>query len=110
MKRILPCALGLSLLAAACADPVAPAAPTPVPPTITETFSDTLLSLGSNTHLFAVQQVGGLEVTVSNVSPKVTVGFGVGVPGLGSCSVVRNSKAVAGETTVLSGTATVPGA
>jgi hypothetical protein len=101
------CALALSLMAAACADPVAPAAPTPVDPTITETFTGTLLALGTNQHLFSVQQIGGLVVTISDITPKVTVGFAVGVPSLGVCSIVKDSKAVAGETTTLTGTITV---
>ena len=109
MKRILTLALGLSLVVAACADPVPPAAPTPVAPTITETFTGTLLSLGSNQHPFTVQQVGGMTVTVGDITPKVTLGFGVGIPGLSGCTIVQDAKATAGETTVLSGTATISG-
>jgi hypothetical protein len=109
MTRIFAFGLALSLMAAACADPIAPATPTPVDATITETFAATLLAFGSNQHPFTVQQVGGLVVTISDVNPKVTIGFGVGTPGLTGCSVVRDSKATAGATTVLSGTATTPG-
>ena len=46
MKRMLFTVLGLTLFTAACSDPVPPAAPTPVTPTITETFTDTLGLLG----------------------------------------------------------------
>jgi hypothetical protein len=110
MKRILACAaLGLSLVAAACADPVAPATPTPIDPTITETFTGTLLSLGSNQHPFTVGQVGGLIVTVSDIAPKVTIGFAVGIPGISGCTIVKDSKAVTGANTLLSGTATIAG-
>jgi PBP1b-binding outer membrane lipoprotein LpoB len=73
MKRILAAVLGLSLVTAGCSDPIAPAAPTPVAATINETFSDTLLVLGSNTHPFSVQQVGGLKVNISNITPGAAV-------------------------------------
>ena len=109
MNRILAIALGLSLLATACADPVAPATPTPVQPTITETFTGTLLQLGNNAHPFTVQQVGGLKITISKIDPKVTIGFGVGTPGLTGCTIVRDSKATAGATTELAGTASIAG-
>ena len=69
MKRILSTVLGLALFASACADPLAPPAPTPVTPTITETFNGTLALLGSNTHLFSVAQVGGLTVTIFDINP-----------------------------------------
>ena len=54
MKRILWAVLGAALIAAGCADPVAPTTPTPAVPTVTDTFSDTLLVLGANTHQFTV--------------------------------------------------------
>ena len=71
MKRMLSTVLGLTLFAAACADPVAPPAPTPVVPTITETFTDTLGLLGTNIHQFSVQQVGGLTVTISDINRRM---------------------------------------
>ena len=96
-------------MAAGCADPVAPATPTSATPTIRETFSDTLLVLGSNTHQFSVDQVGGVRVTLTSVEPGAAVGIGVGTPSLGSCSLIDHIDAVAGKTVLLSGTATVPG-
>jgi hypothetical protein len=109
MKRILWAALGAAFVAAGCADPVAPTTPTPAPPTIRETFSDTLLVLGSNTHQFSVDAVGGVRVTLSSVEPGATVGLGIGTPSLGSCSIIDQVQAVAGKTVLLSGTATIPG-
>jgi hypothetical protein len=109
MKRILAIALGLSLLTTACADPVAPPAPTPVAPTITDTYPGTLLQLGSNTHPFNVQQVGGVKVTISNVTPKVTIGFGVGTQSLTGCTIIKDARATAGATTELSGTTSIAG-
>ena len=110
MKRILWVMLGAALATAGCADPAAPTTPTPAAPTILETFSDTLLVLGSNTHQFNVDKVGGVRVTLSAVEPGALVGIGVGTPSLGSCSVLDHVEAVAGKTVLLSGTATVPGA
>ena len=109
MKRIFWAGLGAALIAAGCSDPVAPAAPTPAAPTIHETFSDTLLVLGSNTHQFSVDQVGGVRVTLTSVDPGAAVGLGVGTPSLGTCSLIDHVDAVAGKTVLLSGTATVPG-
>ena len=43
MKRILVAMLGASLLAAGCADPVAPPTPIPVPAALPELFTGTLL-------------------------------------------------------------------
>ena len=110
MKRKLCTVLALSLFAAACTDPVAPAAPTPVVPTITEAFTDTLIQLGANTHRFDVQQIGGLKVSLSDVSPPTAVTFGVGTQSLvGGCTLISQLKYQPGTTVQLSGTATTVG-
>ena len=110
MKRILWVVLGAAVLAGGCADPVPPTTPTPAVPTVTDTFSDTLLLLGSNTHQFTVSAIGGVKVSLNSVVPGAAVGLGVGTPSVGSCSVIDHVEAVAGQTVQLSGTATVPGA
>jgi hypothetical protein len=111
MKWILPVLIGLSLsvLTFGCSDPVAPPAPTPVAPTITETFDDTLVVLGSNSHTFNVQQVGGLKVSIANVTPSAAVNLAVGTSSVSGCIVISNLTAVASTTPQISGTATVPG-
>jgi hypothetical protein len=109
MKRIRWAVLGAALFTAGCADPVAPTTPTPAVPTVTDTFSDTLLVLGSNTHQFTVAAVGGVKVSLTSVNPGALVGLGVGTPSIGSCSVIDHIEAVAGQAVQLSGTATVPG-
>ena len=109
MKRILWVVLGAALFTVGCADPVAPTTPTPPVPTVTDTFSDTLLVLGSNTHQFTVSTVGGVKVSLNSVEPGASVGLGVGTPSVGSCSVIDHIEAVAGQVVQLSGTATVPG-
>jgi hypothetical protein len=110
MKRILWAVLGAVLIATGCGDPVAPTTPTPAVPTVTDTFSDTLLVLGANTHQFTVSQIGGVKVTLPSVEPGASVGLGIGTPSLGSCSVIDHVTAVAGQAVQLSGTTTVPGA
>jgi len=55
------------MFAAGCSDPVPPTTPTPAVPTITETFSDTLLVGGANTHQFLVTTIGGVKVTSAAV-------------------------------------------
>jgi hypothetical protein len=109
MKRILWAVLGAALFTAGCADPVTPTTPTPAVPTVTDTFSDTLLVQGSNTHQFTVTTVGGVKVSLVSVEPGAVVFLGIGTPSLGSCSVLDHVEAVAGPTVQLSGTATVPG-
>ena len=109
MKRILAMALGLSLLAAGCADPVAPAPPSLAPATIPESFSDTLLVLGANMHTFAVSQVGAMKVTLVSVTPSAAVSLGVGTPSGATCLVINNLTTVAGPGVQLSGAATVTG-
>lgn len=103
--------LGAALLNARCADPTLPAAPSPVAPTLTDTFSGTLTVAGTNAHLFAVQQVGGVEVSLTSVDPGAAVGIGVGVPSAvtGTCSVLSSITAVVGSGPQLVGTATVVG-
>jgi hypothetical protein len=111
MKRILWAILAGAVMTTACADPTAPVTPTPVTPTIRETFSDTLLLLGTNMHQFNVSAIGGVQITLSSVDPAAPVGIGVGTPSLGSCSVIqRVDPATAGPSVLLSGTTTVPGA
>jgi hypothetical protein len=109
MHRIFLMILVLGLLAPACTDPVAPPAPTPVAPTITETFNDTLLQLGTNTHVFNVQQVGGLKVTISDITPEASVTFGIGTQSLVGCTLVTQLKRDPGGASQLSGTATTTG-
>jgi hypothetical protein len=76
---------------------------------VTDTFSDTLLVLGANTHQFTVAAVGGVKVSLTSLEPDAPVLLGVGTPSLGSCSVIDHVQAVAGPAAQLSGTATVPG-
>jgi hypothetical protein len=109
MKRILWVVLGAVLIATGCGDPVAPTTPTPAVPTVLDTFSDTLLVLGANTHQFTVSQIGGVKVTIPSIEPGASVGLGIGTPSLGSCAVVDHVTAVAGQAVQLSGTTTVPG-
>ena len=109
MKRILWVVLGAALFTAGCADPSAPSTPTAAVPTVAETFSDTLLVLGSNTHNFAVSTIGGVKVSLASVNPGAAVGLGIGTSGTGTCSVIDKVQTVAGPSIQLSGTITVPG-
>ena len=109
MKMILAVLLGLSVLAAGCSDPQAPATPTPATPTLTETFTGQLLVLGSNSHTFTVQQVGGLQVTINGVTPPAAVGIAVGTPSGATCLAIQSLTAVANPTAQISGTATITG-
>jgi hypothetical protein len=109
MKRIVLAVLGAALVTAGCSDPLPPVTPTPAVPTLTDTFSDTLLQRGANTHQFIVTAIGGVKVTLTSVEPGAVVGLGIGTPSFGSCSVADKVETVAGAAVQLSGTATIPG-
>jgi hypothetical protein len=101
----------VAALSCACSDPVVPAAPTPAAPTITETFTGTLLQLGANSHPFSVQQIGGIKVSITKIDPSAAVSIGIGTPSTasGTCLAINSLTAVASEGTQISGTATLTG-
>jgi len=109
MKAILALALCLALTASACSDPTPPTAPTPAPPTIPETFTGTVLPLGTSVNTFLVQRVGTIQVSLDTVTPPASVGIGVGTPSGANCLLLDNLTVVAGPTAQMTGTATVIG-
>ena len=109
MKRTMTTLLCAALLTAGCSDPAAPAAPTVVAPSITDTFTGTLLPLGSNTHQFTVSHIGGIKVSLTALQPGAVVGLGVGTPAQGTCIVASSITAVAGASVQMSGTGTIFG-
>jgi hypothetical protein len=108
MKKRRWLALGMALLTASCSTST-PAAPTPVAPTIVESFTGTLTVLGTNQHPFTVRQVGGVKVTLSTVAPAASVRIGLGTISGPTCVLVTSVLADPGATPQLSGTATVTG-
>jgi hypothetical protein len=103
-------AAALTLVMAACSDPTPPVAPTPVPATITEVFTGTLLVAGNNMIPFTVQHVGALKVSLTSVDPSAALGLGIGTPSTGVCTPFQSANVVPGGPPVLSGTATISGA
>lgn len=102
-------AIGLTFLTSACSDPTPPVTPTPVPATITEVFTGTLLVSGNNMIPFTVQQVGALKVSLTAVDPPAALGLGIGTPSTGVCTNFQQVNVVPGGPPVLTGTATVTG-
>jgi hypothetical protein len=112
MKRpLLAAALTLAIAAAGCSDPELPVTPTPVAPTISDTFTGTLTQFGANSHPFAVQQVGGIRVVVTSVEPSAAIQIGVGTPSTasGACLTLSSTISVASPGFQIAGTATVVG-
>jgi len=109
MKAILAVVLGLALGASACSDPTPPTTPTPAPPTIPETFTGTVLPLGTSVNTFLVQRVGTIQVSLDAVTPPASVGIGVGTPSGANCLLLDNLTVVAGPNAQMTGTATVIG-
>src|SRR4051812_376532 len=110
MKRILWAVAASVVFLTGCGDPVPPTTPTPAVPTITETFSDTLLVLGNNMHPFTVDGIGGVKVTLTNVEPSAIVRIGIGYPNLGFCTAIDSKLATASQEVLLTGTAMIRGA
>ena len=82
---------GLALWAGACSDPAAPAAPTPVAPTITDTYQGTLVVGGSNPAPLTVHAIGAVEVSVTSVDPPATIGVGIGTTSsAGACAALQS--------------------
>ena len=111
MRKALAVILVASVLPnMACGDPVAPPAPTPVAATITDAFTGTLVVGGANSHLFTVQQVGGVSVTLTSTQPSAALGVGVGTPSGLTCIVAPSTTTLLpGIGGQLVGTATVTG-
>ena len=111
MKSIPVAVLAAALLASACNDPVPPARPSPVAPTVTDTFTGTLTTRGTNSHPFVVNEVGGVKVTLTSVDPLTKLAIGVGTPSTttGTCAVLDGVTTDPGTAPQLSGTATVKG-
>ena len=102
--------LGAALVTAGCGDPVAPTTPTPAVPTVTDSFSDTLLVLRREHAPVHRQRRRRRQDHVSpawTLAP--TVGLGIGTQSLGACTLIDHVEAVAGQAVKMSGTATVPG-
>src|SRR5438309_8660791 len=111
MSRIIVVVFCVALIASACTDPVAPPAPTPVVPTVTDTFTGTLSPLATNSHPFVVSAIGGVKVTLTTVDPPVKLAIGIGTPSTttGTCAVITSTITVPSTTPQLSGTATIAG-
>ena len=76
MKRFIPVALALAVAAAGCAsqEAVAPSVPsTLAPPSVTDTFTGTLIAFGSNMHPFTVSQLGEVDITLQATTLQGTV-------------------------------------
>ena len=94
MKRILAGAFVVALLGGACNDPVPNPTPTPVQPTLTDTFTGSLAPLATNSHPFVVQQVGSVVVTLTTVDPKSKLTIAGGTPSTttGLCIATSRSR------------------
>ena len=102
--------LALSLaLTSGCSDPVAPTPPVPALPTITETFTATLSPSGLNQHRFTINQVGGLQITLTDVEPGAALGIGIGLSVSLTCSVISSATTGPGNVAQVAGTATLTG-
>ena len=102
----------LFLFSGACASDTSSSttAPTPAPPTTTDTFSGTVGQLATTGNPFAVSTNGPVTIELTSVEPLSTMALGVGITtwdgtACGTVAISKNDDARSG-TTALTGTAT----
>ena len=106
----------VSLGTSACSDNTLSqlaAASTTTPQTFTDTFTGTLSQNGAFQHIFTIQTLGAVTITLVNLSPNTTqiVGLSLGVWTGAQCSTspqtggASNDQATAGSTITLNATA-----
>lgn len=88
MSKIVPVALALALMGAACDNSGTATSPDPV--TLrTETFSGSVDPGGVASHRFTVVQQGEVDITLTTAGPPatITMGLGVGTPSATGCDL-----------------------
>jgi hypothetical protein len=101
----------LSVAAAGCDNDVDTTTPTGPAPTITETFSGTIVVNGAATHTFTIAAAGLVSATLTEITPDATVliGMALGTWNGANCQIVLpKDDAIQGF--VLTGQVSGPGA
>ena len=83
MRRWVFLILALAAAAGCSQSQTAPNAPAALaPPSMTDTFSGTLIAFGSNLHTFAVSQLGEVDITLqaTTLQPTVDAATGESIP------------------------------
>jgi len=110
----MPIAIALAMIAAGCASDAASSSSTsattsPTAPATTESFSGSLVQLGSASNPFIVAATGTVTIGLTDIGPLTTMALGVGIGTWNgttcSSALTKNDNARAGAT-ALSGTAT----
>jgi hypothetical protein len=65
--------------------------------TTIETFASFLAVGGSSARTFSITQSGTISLTLTSVTPSITIGLGIGIPSQGGCSLSRSVDATAGS-------------
>lgn len=107
MRLLIAFSCAAALAAAACGDPVPPAAPSVSPATVTESFSGILPIGGSSLQTIAVSEVSKMTVTLTDVTPAAAVGIGIGTPSSGTCVLLDSRQPVVAGSSVQIGRAHV---
>ena len=99
--------LALALAAGACDDDNnnnIPTAPTP-PPSVTETFADSIGRNGARTHNFSTGASGAVTITLTALAPDSTllVGFSLGTWNGANCQLVITNDAATQGTVITGG-------
>jgi hypothetical protein len=98
MRKIVPVALVLALLAAGCDNSGSDTVPSSVPLT-TDTFSGSVDPGGLAYHRFTVAQQGEVDITLTTAGPPatITMGLAVGIPGAATCELSISGGSVAAQ-------------
>jgi hypothetical protein len=111
MKLALSALLVCLLAGSACGSSTDSGTPnfvTPTPTLITEAFTGTIDTGGTDFHPFAVTTAGAVNITLTAAGPPPTIfmGLGVGTPTGSACTLLTNGSVAtpAGATAQLSGT------
>jgi hypothetical protein len=112
MRRFIPVAFALMLIAVACDNSGSDSSSTTSPsvPITTETFTGTVPVGGSDFKSFTVAQSGTVNVTLSAAGPPptITMGLGVGTPSSTACALLSggSTQTPAGTAPQLTGSLT----
>ena len=114
MFKCVPALLVIGVLASGCSSSTSTTQPTQpstfAPPTVTETFTGTLTTSGTDSHPFMVPAPGEVDITLTTLNPAptpaVALTLGIGLPSttvVGQCATIQSVSTTPGATPQITG-------